>query len=70
MLDPEQFRDYIIKPSLTHIGLWSPAAEQLVLATAMAESNLRYLQQINGPALGLYQIEPITHRDMASLFTP
>ena len=64
MIDPQQFRDLVIGPSLRSIGLWSPSAEQLLLATAVVESGLRSLKQIAGPALGVYQIEPRTHDDI------
>ena len=64
MIDPQQFRDLVIRPSLKSIGLWSQSAEQLLLATAVAESGLRSLKQIAGPALGVYQIEPATHADI------
>lgn len=40
------------------------AAEQLLLGTALVESRLKYLKQINGPALGIWQMEPDTHADM------
>lgn len=63
-LDLGQFRALIVRPALKAIGLWSEAAEALVLGTAIHESGLRYLSQIGGPALGLYQIEPATHRDI------
>ena len=38
-------------------------AETLLLGTAKAESGLIYLKQLKGPALGLYQNEPKTHKD-------
>jgi hypothetical protein len=46
--------------------LWSPAAEELVLGTAAQESaGFRYIRQLGGgPALGLWQIEPATSRDI------
>lgn len=56
-LDVEQFRSRIVRPVLQDIGLWSPASENLVLGTAMKETHLRYLQQIRGPAVSLYQFE-------------
>lgn len=56
---------YVIGPTLELIGLYSLAAERLLLGTAAQESHLgTYLHQINGPALGIYQIEPATHRDV------
>ena len=46
-----------IKPALLAIGKDSVAAQQLVLGTACAESDLKYREQIGGgPALGLLMI--------------
>jgi hypothetical protein len=64
----DQLRGLVIKPTLKHLGLWSPAAENLVLGTALVESKAEYLQQINGPALGLWQMEPATHDDIWANF--
>lgn len=64
-LDPTQFRELIVRPTLEDLGLYSVAAENLVFGTAAHESKLRYLKQTpTGPALGLYQIEPATHEDL------
>jgi len=58
-------RNHIIRPTLKRIGLWSEAAENLLMGTAAQESKMgHYLTQINGPALGIYQIEPATYRDL------
>lgn len=44
---------------------YSKNAEELLLFTAVVESNAgEYLYQINGPALGLYQMEPSTYDDL------
>lgn len=64
VLDVGQLREKIVAPSLHGVGLWSLAAERLVIGTAIQESNLTYLRQIKGPALGLWQVEPATHRDL------
>jgi len=64
MIDVDQFRQYIIRPILDYLDLYSPAAENLLVGTALAESGLSYLHQINGPALGFYQCEPNTHHDI------
>ena len=45
-LDLQQLRVDIVRRSLTHIGLWSQAAENLVLGTALTESRARYLRQL------------------------
>jgi len=65
MLDIAQFRQNIVRPVLTDLGLHSLAAENLVVGTAVQESNLHYLRQLGqGPARGLYQMEPRTHDDL------
>lgn len=65
MIDPRDFLECVVRPTLQHIKLHSLAAEQLVLATGLHESYLTYLRQIGGgPALGVFQIEPATHTDI------
>lgn len=65
MIDPDQLTRLIIRPSLKLMGMHSRAAEQLLLGTACAESACgKYLHQVGGPALGIYQMEPFTHDDI------
>ncbi len=65
MLDIAQFREYIIRPSLTVIDALTDASEELVLGTALQESRLIYIKQIGGgPAVGVFQMEPATHDDI------
>lgn len=64
MIHPEQLRQLIVRPALDTLGLWSRAAENLVVGTAAAESGLKYLAQLGGPALGIFQCEPATHSDL------
>ena len=53
MLDPGQFRRLVVRPALQAIGLCSPAAERLLLGTALTESGLTWLaQKGGGPARG------------------
>ena len=63
-----QFRELIIRPSLQALHdviPYSEEAEDLLFMTAAHESRLgTYLKQINGPALGVYQMEPATHNDI------
>lgn len=69
MIDPGQFRDYVIRPTLADIDLGGLAAERLLLGTALTESGLIYLHQLGaGPALGLYQCEPATFHDIWANF--
>jgi hypothetical protein len=67
-LSPAEFRREIVRPTLAWLDPLVPAseaAENLLVATAMVESGLAALRQRGGgPALGLYQIEPATHRDV------
>lgn len=62
----KDLREAIIRPTLKKIGLWSEAAENLLLGTAAQESQMgRYLRQIGGgPGLGIFQVEPSTHDDI------
>src|SRR5262245_21735563 len=53
-----------IRPALTTLGAGGRAAEQLLLGTAIQESLLVHRRQLgNGPARGLFQMEPATHDD-------
>ena len=69
MLSSIHLQDRVIAPALDKMGLWSRAAEELVLGTAIVESGLTYLiQHGDGPALGLWQVEPATHDDLYTNF--
>lgn len=69
MLDETQLREAIIRPALEKIKLYSKDAEELLVATLAHESKGgTYLVQINGPALGIYQMEPFTHDDVWRTF--
>lgn len=72
MIDPIQLLKYIIRPVLKDIDLWSVEAEQLLLGTACKESECgRWLKQLgNGPAVGIYQMEPATHDDIWRNYLP
>jgi len=67
-IDVEQLVEYIIKPALGSIvpdRIMSQDAVTLLTGTAAKESIVgKYVKQINGPALGIYQIEPNTHQDL------
>lgn len=68
-IDTIQFRARIVRPVLHALRLWSPAAECLVMGTAMHESHLQYLKQLGqGPALGVFQMEPATYTDIWNNF--
>jgi hypothetical protein len=64
---PQVFLTTIIEPVLHHLTEipYDRAAAQLLLGTALKESlQLKYRRQIQGPALGYYQMEPATHDDI------
>lgn len=65
MLNVSQYRTHVVDPALTHIGLYSRAASNLVLGTHVYESKLKHLVQLpNGPALGMGQMEPASFDDL------
>ena len=71
MLNPDQFRREIIRPVLAMLDgrddkPWGgDAAEELMLGTALVESNLTYLvQHGEGPAVSVFQLEPATIEDI------
>lgn len=66
-MQAKQLLDYIIKPTLKYMGgnYNSKNAQMLLLATAAIESDCGYyIKQINGPALGIWQMEPDTFHDI------
>ena len=61
----EHLREYVIRPTLKRLGLWSQSAENLLMGTVAQESKMGYyLHQLRGPAVGIFQIEPATHDDV------
>lgn len=66
MINARHLRDFVVRPTLRRIGMWSQAAENILIGTIYQESRGgHYLHQLgNGPALGIYQIEPATHNDV------
>lgn len=68
-MNAQQLLDNIIVPTLEYMGgnYNSKSAQMLLLATAAVESKCGYyIKQINGPALGVWQMEPATHDDIWS----
>lgn len=61
----QQLSDLIITPTLTGINLYSKESADLIIGTCKQESNLGYfIKQVKGPAVGIYQCEPETFRDL------
>ena len=69
-IDIRQFRDLIIRPTLSAIGLGGVAAEELMIGTVLQESGGgHWLHQVGqGPACGVGQMEPVTHDDIWTNF--
>lgn len=69
MIDSTHLLKHVIRPTLTDLDFWSPAAERLVLGTACQESHCgEYLVQlgieVGAGGLGIYQCEAATHEDI------
>lgn len=65
MFNIAQFRELIIKSTLNDLKMYSENAEELLVFTCAVESDGgSYLKQVNGTALGIYQMEPETHNDI------
>ena len=65
MIKSSHLRQFIIKPALEAINSYSLDAEELLMFTCAAESLGGFLlHQINGPALGIFQMEPATYHDI------
>lgn len=61
--DPPQFRS-LINRTLKRMDMFSKDATELLMLTSAHESHLgRYIRQVRGPALGVFQVEPLTHND-------
>lgn len=66
-MNAQQLHDHIIKPAHLYMGghYESKDANFLSLCTAAIESHCgEYIKQLNGPALGVWQMEPATHSDI------
>ena len=66
-MDAQQLLDHIIKPTHIYMGrnYESKNSNMLSLATAAVEGRCGYfIKQINGPALGVWHMEPKTHNSI------
>jgi hypothetical protein len=64
---PGHLRAVIVSALFRHLGRGaaSAAAVELLMLTAATESRLgTYLYQLQGPAIGIFQMEPKTHDDL------
>lgn len=68
-MNPDHLLRHVIVVTLQILAQHNPRLDgkvprALLLGTAMVESDLKHLQQIGGPAMGLWQVEPATHDDI------
>lgn len=61
---PKELIDFVIRPTLEHLGAWSLNAEQLLLGTAAQESGLGYHLGNQGAGCGIYCISADTHQQV------
>lgn len=60
-----ELKKRVIEPTLFRLDMHSKSAVNLLLGTAAHESKMgEYLVQVNGPALGIFQVEPGTLEDI------
>jgi hypothetical protein len=65
MIKTSDLKHLVIEPVLRDAQLYSEAAVNLILGTAAHESRMgKYFMQTNGPAIGIFQMEPATHDDI------
>lgn len=71
-INPQQFKDWVVVPALTGIGLCSDSAVNLLMLTASTESQMgTYLKQLGTTTIGgygIYQIEKTTHDNVWGRF--
>ncbi|KKK71851.1 hypothetical protein LCGC14_2909770 [marine sediment metagenome] len=71
-MELRQIQIFIVRPTIVHMDMFSPAAENLLLGTIAHESGggkhidqrLSSSDSTLGPAIGLYQIEPWVLNDL------
>lgn len=71
MFNNAQFREYMVKPVLNALNLYSQEAEDLMVGICAHESKGgTYFKQINGPGLGIYQMELDAHERIWNALLP
>lgn len=69
-IDTSELLNHVIYPTLKEMHkkcpqIYSDSAVNLLLGTAAIETEMgTFLKQLEGPALGIYQMEPDTHLDI------
>lgn len=61
-INKQHLLEHVIRPATEKCGWQSASSDVLLLGTCEIESGCgKYLMQINGPAVGIFQMEPFTH---------
>lgn len=70
MIKYNDLKDYIISPTLNMLRMKSDVSVELLCGTCAVESNMGdYIYQLgNGPAIGIYQMEPATYESIIKDF--
>ena len=62
-ISASELKEYVVRPTLQELGVWSPAMEALLLGTAAQVSQFGFhIKQ--GRGLGIFNIDRHTHRDV------
>ncbi len=65
MINSSQLRELVILPALKGVNLYSPEAEEMLIATCAQETHdgfyLKQMTHDKNAALGIYQMQPDTH---------
>ena len=68
MINFNQFKDHIVVPTLQYLNPVIPFREEavdlLMMTCAHESKGGTYIKQVEGPALGVYQMEPATAEDI------
>jgi len=65
MIDVNQLIEHVLTPCLDDLHLYSDAAIELLVMTCAVESGGgSFIKQVEGPALGIFQMEEATHDDI------
>lgn len=62
ILSPRDLQHFVIEPTLDYLGMYSAAAENLLLGTAAQESGLDPFCEVKQGGIGIYQITSTQHR--------
>lgn len=65
-MNKEQLESLVVVPALMEIphGYSDDAVLAIMMIIAHESARAKYIKQVNGPALGLIQMEPLTHDDV------